>query len=85
VRLRTDQVRGLQQANSYREINNEHKIQNKAWNSPQIKTLQQSHELKLIRALTKHTVPEHKQLKFLTPLTPSVDKTAKPYGFERII
>jgi adenine-specific DNA methylase len=60
-------------------------LENKAWNSPQIKILQQSHELHIIRLQTQNTVPENKHLKFLTSLTTSVDKTANLYGFHCII
>ena len=61
------------------------RLKNKACSSPYIKTLQQSHELQMLRPQTQHSVPEHKHLKFPTQLTPSADKTANLCGFERII
>ena len=56
------------------------RLKNKACNSPQMETLNKSHEIKLIRRETQHKVAEHKHLKFLTLLTPSVDKTPNLYG-----
>jgi len=44
------------------------------WTSPQITKHKQNHELRLIRPQTQHKAPEDTYLKFLTPLTPSVEK-----------
>jgi hypothetical protein len=48
------------------------RLKNKTWTNRQ-KPLK-NHELKLIRPQTQHKNPEHTYLKFLTPLTPSVEK-----------
>jgi hypothetical protein len=42
---------------------------------PQIENHKNSYELRLIRPQTQHKNPEHMYLKFLTPVTPSVEKT----------
>jgi hypothetical protein len=41
-----------------------------------MKTIRNSHELRLIRPQTQHKEPEHKFLTSLTPLTPCVKKIA---------
>jgi hypothetical protein len=48
----------------------------------QIKNHKMSQEPRPIRAQTKHKNPERMCLKFLTPLTPSVEKTVNLYGFK---
>jgi hypothetical protein len=59
--LRLDHVHRLREEKNYRKITNNHKIRNnKAWNIPQIKTIKNSHELRLIRPQTKYTEPKHK-------------------------
>jgi len=45
-----------------------------------LKIIKKNHELKLIRPQTQHKYPEHMYLKFLTPLTPSVEKIVKLHG-----
>jgi len=58
-----------------------YKPQTYTWIIPQIKTPKKSYELRLIRLQTLHKNPEHMYLKFLTPLTPSVEKIVKFHGF----
>jgi len=58
------------------------KFKNKTWTNPQIKNHTKSHELRLIRPQTQHTYLKHTYLKFLTPLTPSVEKTVNLHGFK---
>jgi hypothetical protein len=40
-----------------------------------------SHDLKKIKPQTQHKKPEHKNLKFLTPLAPSVENIVNLHGF----
>jgi hypothetical protein len=58
-----------------------YKPQTLTWINPQIKTHKKSYELRLIRPHTLHKNPEHTYLKFLTPVTPSVEKIVKFHGF----
>jgi len=58
---------------------------NEAWNTPQIKTIRKTLELILMRPQTQHKEPEHAHLKFVTLLTPSVEKITKRHGFKHII
>jgi hypothetical protein len=51
----------------------------------QIKAIQKTLELGLIRPQTQHKEPEHTHLKFVTLLTPSVEKIKKLHGFKHII
>jgi hypothetical protein len=53
----------------------------KTWTNLQIKNYKKSHELKLIKPQTQHQNPEHKYLKFLTLLTPAVEKIMNLHGF----
>jgi hypothetical protein len=52
------------------------------WTNPQIKDHKKSHELRLIRPQTQHKNPEHMYLKFLMPLTLSLEKIVNLYGFK---
>jgi hypothetical protein len=60
--LRTDLVQGTTRP------------KNKTWINAQIKNYEKREELKLIRPQIQHKNPEHKYLKFITTLTPSVRK-----------
>jgi hypothetical protein len=51
------------------------RLKNKTGTNPQTKDHKHSHELRLIRQQTQHKNPEQMYLKFLTPLTSSVEKT----------
>jgi hypothetical protein len=53
------------------------RLKTKTWKDLQIKNHKNSHELRLIRPQTQHKNPKHTYLKFLIPLTPSVDKILK--------
>jgi hypothetical protein len=61
------------------------KKKNETWNTPQIKTIQKTLELRLISPQTQHKEPEHTHLKFVTLRTPSVDKITKLHGFKHVI
>ena len=50
-------------------------IEKKKRTNPEIKKHKTSHELRLIRPQMRHKNPEHMYLKFLIPVTPSVEKT----------
>jgi hypothetical protein len=43
------------------------KEKNKSWNTPQIKTIKNNHELRLTTPLIQQTDPEYTPLKYLTP------------------
>jgi hypothetical protein len=50
-------------------------------NEPQINYCKKSHELRLIKLQTQQKNPEHMYLKFLIPLTTSVEKIVDFHGF----
>jgi hypothetical protein len=58
-------------------------LKNKTWTIPQTRNHKKSHELRFIRPLTPHKRAEHMYLKFITPLTLSVEKTVNLFhGFK---
>jgi len=58
------------------------KFKNKISTNPQIKNHEKSHGLSMTRPQTQHKKLEHTYFKFLTPLTPSVEKTGNLYRFK---
>jgi hypothetical protein len=46
-----------------------------------LKPPKKSYELRLIRPQTQHKNPGHMYLKFITPLTPYMEKIVKYHGF----
>jgi len=58
-----------------------YKVQNKTWTNQQIKNHKNSHELSVIRS-RKRQKSRTLVLKFLTPLTLSVEKIVKIHGFK---
>jgi hypothetical protein len=58
-----------------------YKPQTYTWTNLQIKNQWKSYEVRLIRPQTQHKNSEHMYLKFLTSLTPSVEKIVKFHGF----
>jgi hypothetical protein len=58
------------------------RLLNKTWTNPQIKNNKENHEFRLIRPQIQHKNPENMYLKFLTPITPSVEKTVNLCGFK---
>jgi hypothetical protein len=58
------------------------RLKNKTWTNPQIKNHKK--RCRLIITQTQHKNPEHIYLKFLTLLTPSVEKTVYFHGFNYI-
>jgi hypothetical protein len=56
------------------------RLKNKAWTNLQIKNHKKNHELRLLRLQTTKN-SEHMYLKFLTPLTPSVEKIVSLYVY----
>jgi hypothetical protein len=55
------------------------------WTNPQIKNHKKSHQPILIKPQTQHEESEQSHLKFLTQVTPSVDKIVNLHGFKYII
>ena len=59
-----------------------YKLKNKTWANPQIKNHTRSHEVRLIRPQKQQKNPEHKYLKFLASLIPSVEETVNLHGLQ---
>jgi hypothetical protein len=58
------------------------RLKNKTQTNPQIKNYEKSDEIKLIRPQIQHKNPGYKYLQFVTPQTPSVEKTVNLHGFK---
>jgi len=59
-----------------------YKAQNKTWTNQQIKNHKNSHELSVIRSQIRQKKSRTLVLKFLTPLTLSMEKIVKLHGFK---
>jgi hypothetical protein len=60
------------------------RLKNKIWTNLQIKNNKKIRILSLIRPQAQQKNPEHMYLKFLTPLTPLVEKIVNFHGFKYV-